>query len=108
MYLGKVSEDLHHLVQILGENHLKSEGLGRGREGSKDELSKIIGQIRRKISCTEIQAQGLCLLDRLGNLGDGAKKAAERRGWVKREEERMRLKRRAHWVGNIRGRGVVW
>ena len=46
-------------------------------------------------------------MSRLGQLGPGAKVAAKRREWVRREEGRLRDERRAQWVGNILGKGVV-
>ena len=46
-------------------------------------------------------------MTRLRLLGPGARVAARRREWVRREEQRMNDERRALFVGNILGRGVV-
>ncbi len=104
---GEGSEDLHSLVQTLGESRLRAQGLAQGREGSDAELGVIIGQIRRTLSTTAVRAQALCLLSRLSHMGDGARMAAKRRGWARREDERMRAERRAQWVVNVMGRGII-
>ena len=101
------SEDLHQLVHTMGESRLKVQGLARGREGSSSDLGLIVGQIRRAISCSAVKSQALCLLSRLQHLTPGARVAAKRREWVRREEIRLADERRAIWVGNIRQRGVV-
>ncbi len=54
-----------------------------------------------------IGSQAICLSVRLGQLGPGARVAAKRREWVRREDGRLRDERRAQFVGNILGRGVV-
>ena len=104
---GEGSEDLHSLVQTLGESRLLSQGLGCGEEGSGSELGVIIGQIRRTLSVSAVRAQAQCLLSRLGVLGQGPKMAAKRREWVQRQDRIQREERRAQWIANVRGRGIV-
>ena len=77
-----------------------------GREGSDNELGVIIGQIRKFLSASFIRAQNLCLLNRLGFLGEGAKAAAGRRDLAKRLEERRKRERVAHFEAHVRGRGL--
>ena len=64
-----------------------------GREASDNELGVVISQIRKYLSTSFIRAQSLCLLNRLGFLGEGAKAAAGRRNLVKRLEEGRRPNR---------------
>ena len=66
----------------------------------------MMGQLRRKLSCTFVRAQALCLLSRVGQLGPGAKAAAERRGDALRAETARRREAQAHWQAHIRGRGL--
>ena len=70
------------------------------------ELGQVIGQIRRKLYCSFVRAQALCLLSRLGQLGPGAKGAAERRGQALRVQTARRREAQAHWQAHIRGRGL--
>ena len=65
-----------------------------------------MGQIRRTLSCAFVRAQSLCLLARLGQLGPGARTAAERRGVAQRGEISRRREAQAHWLAHIRGRGL--
>ena len=70
------------------------------------ELGQTIGQIRRKLSCTFIRAQALCLLSRIGQLGPGARAVAEMRGDVLRAETVRRREAQAHWQAHMNGRGL--
>ena len=101
-----VSKDLHTLVSMIGKNMVEARGRERGWEGGEGEMGQVIGQIRRKLSCTFIRAQSLCLLARIGQLGPGAKIAAERRSEAKRAETARRREAQAHWQAHIRGRGL--
>ena len=103
---GEVSKDLHTLVSMIGKNMVEARGRERGWEGGEGEMGQVIGQIRRKLSCTFIRAQSLCLLARIGQLGPGAKIAAERRSEAKRAETARRREAQAHWQAHIRGRGL--
>ena len=40
-------------------------------------------------------------------MGEGHRLAAKRRVWVMREEELRQEGNRAHWLANIRGRGII-
>ena len=78
----------------------------RGREGGEGELGHVMGQLRRKLACSFVRTQALCLLSRLGLLGPGAKAAAERRADALRAETARRREAQAHWQAHIRGRGL--
>ena len=78
--------------------------IGLARVG---ELSVIVGQVRRRLSVAAIRAKSTCLLSRLSLVGEGARRAADRRGWRLREEEMMRREREAQWVGQVRGHGIT-
>ena len=103
---GEGSKDLHYLVNVIGKSMVDSRGRERGWEGGEGELGQVMGQIRRKLSCTSVRSQALCLLARLGQLGPGARAAAERRADALRAETTRRREAQAHWQAHIRGRGL--
>ena len=69
-------------------------------------LDLRVGQIRRTLFCAFVRAESLCLLARLGQLGPGARSAAERRGVAQRVEISRRREAQAYWLAHIRGRGL--
>ena len=99
---GEGSKDLHSLITILGESRVTA----RGREGGDEELGQVLGQIRQTLSCSFVRAQALCLISRLGQLGPGAKSAADRRVQAKKAEFARRREAQAHWLAHVRGRGL--
>ena len=103
---GEASKDLHALVSVIGNSMVAARGRARGWEGGEGELGQVIGQVRRRLSCTFIRAQALCLLSRLGQLGPGARAAADRRGDALRAETTRRREAQAHWQAHIKGRGL--
>ena len=46
------------------------------------------------------------LLNRLAMLGPGARMAAKRREWTRRQEELMQAERQVQWAANVNGRGA--
>ena len=78
----------------------------RGWQGGDGELGQIIGQIRRRLSCTSVRAQALCLLSRIGQLCPGTRATADRRGDSLRAETARRREAQAHWQAHIKGRGL--
>ena len=52
------------------------------------------------------RAKALCLVSRLGQLGAGAKGAAERRKAAQKAEYGRQLEAQAHWMAHVRGRGL--
>ena len=101
------SKDLHSLLDMIADAKIKARGLARGREGSEQERSVILMNLRRELSTAGAKAQSACLLGRVARMGEGHRLAAKRRVWVKREEELRQEANRAHWLANIRGRGVI-
>ena len=55
--------------------------------GAPSKNTLFMSQIRRSLSLEFVRAQALCLAGRLGQLGDGARAAANRRAQAGREEE---------------------
>ena len=100
------SKDLHSLIKILGESMVAAKGRARGWEGGEGELGQEMGQLRRRLSCSFLRAQALCLLGRLGQIGPGARAAADRREEAKRKEAAKRREAQAHWQAHIRGGGL--
>ena len=106
------SDDIHALLDVLADSHLRARGLARGREGSSHERSTILAGFRRRLSMVAAKAYSTCLMDRVSRIGEGHRQAAKRRAWVKREEERMEEEQRAYWhayvrkIGRRRGRFV--
>ena len=103
---GEGSKDLHSLVSVIGDSMVAARSRARGWQGGDGELGQIIGQIRRRLSCTSVRAQALCLLSRIGQLGPGARAAADRRGDALRAETARRREAQAHWQAHIKGRGL--
>ena len=64
------------LVKVLAKSKAAAVTRGRGAEASDRELGIITSQIRLYLSTSFVRAQSLCLINRLANLGDGAKAAA--------------------------------
>ena len=58
-------------------------------------LVKVVGEIRRAMSVTVVRANALCLMERLCQLGPGARAAAQRRHAALQLEERRRQERQA-------------
>ena len=77
-----------------------------GREISDKDLGIVVAQVRKYLSVTFIRAQSLCLLNRLGFLGEGEKAAAGRRDLAKRLEEGRRRERQASYLAHVRGQGL--
>ena len=103
---GDGSKDLHTLVSAVGNSLVAAKARARGWEAGEGELGQAISQIRRRLSCTFIRSQALCLLARLGQLGPGARAAAHRRNDALRAESARRREAQAHWQAHIKGRGL--
>ena len=100
------SKDLHALLETLADCKLRAMGLARGREGTERERSTFLTQLRRELSTVGAKAQSSCLLGRVSRVGEGHRAAAKRRAWVRKEGERWEDAMKAHWVANVRERGV--
>ena len=103
---GNGSKDLHNLVRTLAETRVGARTRARGREGPDWELGEVMGQIRRNLSLDFVRAQALCLIARIGQLGEGAQAAGKRREQAVKEEERRKRERLAHHLAHVRGRGL--
>ena len=104
---GEASEEVHNLIEALAATKLKKQGMAKGRPGSDQELAIITSQLRRRISSATVRANFTCLLERMAQVGEGAKRAGKRRSWERVEEERMRRDRQAQWLARVRGVGLV-
>jgi hypothetical protein len=82
-------------------------GLQRGRPGSDQELAIITSRLGRRISAATVRASFTLLLEKMAQVGEGARRAENRRGWREMEEERMRLDREAEWLSRVRGVGLL-
>ena len=67
----------------------------QGWEAGPGQLGKVVGEIRRAMSVTVVRANALCLMERLCQLGPGARAAAQRRHAALQLEERRRQERQA-------------
>ena len=61
-----------------------------------------MGEVRRSFSVTVVRAQAICLLERLSQLGPGARTAAQRRQVSLRLEEKRRRERQAFALAHAR------
>ena len=104
---GEASEEVHNLINTLAVSRLNKLGMARGRPGSDQELAMVTSQLRRRISSVTVRANFTCLLERVTQVGSGARNAERRRDWVRIEEERMRKDREAQWLSRVRGVGLI-
>ena len=74
---GDISPHLHQLLKLFAESRVAAMGRAQGQEPGPGLLGKIMGEIRRGFSVAVVRSQGLCLLERLSQLGPGARAAAE-------------------------------
>ena len=87
---GEASEAVHELVQVVAK--ARAAG-GPGRVGgSKGEVAKLVGQVRRQVGVTAVKAQARLLLERLRMVGQAAptrqaEVAAAAQEWQRREME---------------------
>ena len=93
-------------MKVLGESKVAEKARSTGRPPSDNELGVIIAQTRKFLSIAFVRAQSLCLLNRLCNIGQGAREAAGRRDLAKRLEVRRRRDLHAHFQAHIRGQGL--
>ena len=92
---GDLSPQLHQLLLIFAESRMAALSRAQGWEASDGQLGKVVGKIRRSMSVTAVQANAMCLLERLSQLGPGAGAAARRRAGALQLEERRRQDRQA-------------
>ena len=95
---GDLSSDFHQLLQTFAAARAEASALARGQAGGAGagELGKVMGEVRRAMSVTVVRSQALCLLERLSQLGPGARAAGERRRVVLRLEEERRRQAQAY------------
>ena len=69
------------------------------------EFGKCIGKIRRAMSVQVVRSQSLCLLERIAQLGSGARSAGDRRKAIQRLEE-IRRRQTQSYSASVRNRGL--
>ena len=84
------------------EARMRFVGATRGVPGSDHEMGVIIAQIRRRLSLVVFKSQVGCLLSRIHQVGENTQ-LAKKREWVAREDERMKMERRAQFYRNVEG-----
>ena len=84
---GEASEDVHNLIHAMAESRVSGLDL-RSQPGAmeREELSIVVGQLRRRLSVAVIRATANCLLSRLTFMGEEPRGANKRRQWRDREE----------------------
>ena len=70
-------------------------------------LPHILQAWRRHLSTAVVRANVRCLLERMVLVGEGIGQAGRRRMWARREEDRARLEREAHWLTRTTGHNLV-
>ena len=95
LFWGDLSPDLHKLLLIFAESRVAAMSRAQGWEAGPGQLGKVVGEIRRAMSVTIVRANALCLMERLCQLGPGARAAAQRRQAALHLEERRRQERQA-------------
>ena len=102
-----LSKDFHKLLGVFAKARAESEARSRGRGGgaSSGLLGKAMGEVRRAMSIQVVRSQSLCLLERLSQLGPGARAAGDRRKVVQRLEEVRKSQAEAYHIAD-RNRGL--
>ena len=90
---GDLSPDLHKLLLCFAESRVAAMSRAQGWEAGPGQLGKVMSEIRRALSVTLVRANALCLLERLSQLGPGARAASKRRQGALVVEERRRRDR---------------
>ena len=95
------------LLGIFAKNKAEAEARSKGRGGGpiSGVFGKCMGEIRRAMSVQVVRSQSLCLLERIAQLGSGAKAAGDRRRAVQRLEEIRRRQTEAYQIAS-RNRGL--
>ena len=94
---GDLSPDFHNLLRKFAEARCAAMDRAAGWEGDSDAfLGKLMGDTRRATSTVVVRSQAMCLLERISQLGPGARAAAQRRQATLRLEERRRRERQAY------------
>ena len=108
---GEVSGEVHYLVQKIAQAKLEvgnTQPSGRRTYKTREaQLAGLVASTRRDLSHKAVQQQSKLLLDRLKLLGDGAKEAANRRGWAEEVERRGARERRAQDVCLRQGHSLM-
>ena len=104
---GDLSQDFHALLGVFAKSRAEATARSKGREGGAGagELGKVMGEVRRAMSVQVVRSQALCLLERLSQLGPGARAAGERRKMVQKVEEVRRRQAQAYRLAH-RNRGL--
>ena len=78
---GDLSQEFHDLLGLFAKTRAEVVARSKGREGGPGagELGQVMGEVRRAMSVQVVRGQALCLLERLAQLGPGARAAGERR-----------------------------
>ena len=104
---GDLSQDFHSLLNVFARAKAEASARSKGREGGAGagELGKLMGEVRRAMSVQVVKSQALCLLERLSQLGPGARAAGERRKVIQRIEETRRRQAEAYRLAH-RNKGL--
>ena len=78
-----------------------SWGLARGSKRSEWERSTFLSDFRRELSLAGAKAYSFCLLGRVARVGEEYSNTANRRAWVRTEDERREEDSQAHWLANV-------
>ena len=60
---GELSPDLHKLLLVFAESRVAALSKAQGWEAGPGQLGKVMGEVRRALSVTVVQANALCLME---------------------------------------------
>ena len=107
---GEASEEVHSLVQKVAKSRLELQDQQPGRRGPaksrEARLAGLVSWVRRQLSYLAVQQQSRLLLDKLQQLGDGAREAVRRRNWAVQEEGAARREMKAQAASLRQGRAI--
>ena len=104
---GEASEGVHELIQVVAQSRLRAVGLQKGRVCDKGELGVLVGRVRKQLSVAAVRTQADCLITRMGNVGEGAGPAGNRRQKVIRWERRWEKEMQAEMVCERQGQRIL-
>ena len=106
---NELSDGGHFLLDAMAASRVAYEERSTGLL-SKDKAARkgeVQGELRRQLSTVNLRAGMQLLLNRLHQVGEGARLQSKAHEWTLREEERMREEREGQWAARVRGRTLL-
>ena len=103
---GEGSPGTHILVSLLAATRVRTLEL-QGKKLPVNQQGLETGIIRRRLSTAVVRANSLCLLGKMGQVGEGSAIAGKRRAAARWGERERELEAEADWLCHTSGRELV-